>query len=204
MDTEARGKIISPLPGIEPRSAGHPVRSQTLDWATGSHSHSLVYHYKFCRPYTTSTTDTTSLNIAALDKTVTQRNSKRGVDIRMLAMVMRQVVPVRKWHKEQGSALQKGIRTRGPPVCSVGPAYIIVIRYCVTLWWKIVTWCKKRHSVKTLKSKSCYDWQSVSQSWCGAAFGAHDPILITLLALIDLVVVGRPSDERSGLSLVGN
>jgi hypothetical protein len=30
LDTEARGKILSPLPGIEPRSAGRPARSQTL------------------------------------------------------------------------------------------------------------------------------------------------------------------------------
>jgi hypothetical protein len=28
--TQARGKILSPLPGIEPRSPGRPVRSQTL------------------------------------------------------------------------------------------------------------------------------------------------------------------------------
>jgi hypothetical protein len=30
LDTEARGKILSPLPGIEPRSPGRPTRSQTL------------------------------------------------------------------------------------------------------------------------------------------------------------------------------
>jgi hypothetical protein len=30
VDTEARGKILSPLPGIEPRSPGRPSRSQTL------------------------------------------------------------------------------------------------------------------------------------------------------------------------------
>jgi hypothetical protein len=28
LDTETRGKILSPLPGIEPRSPGRPVRSQ--------------------------------------------------------------------------------------------------------------------------------------------------------------------------------
>jgi hypothetical protein len=32
LDTEDRGKILSPLPGIEPRSPGRPVRSQTLYW----------------------------------------------------------------------------------------------------------------------------------------------------------------------------
>jgi hypothetical protein len=32
MNTEVRGKILSPLPGIEPRSPGRPVRSQTLYW----------------------------------------------------------------------------------------------------------------------------------------------------------------------------
>jgi hypothetical protein len=30
LDTEARGEILLPLPGIEPRSPGRPVRSQTL------------------------------------------------------------------------------------------------------------------------------------------------------------------------------
>jgi hypothetical protein len=30
LDTDARGKILSPLSGIEPRSAGRPARSQTL------------------------------------------------------------------------------------------------------------------------------------------------------------------------------
>jgi hypothetical protein len=36
LDTEARGKILSPLPGFEPRSPGRPAHSQTLytDWAT--------------------------------------------------------------------------------------------------------------------------------------------------------------------------
>jgi hypothetical protein len=29
LDTEATGKILLPLPGIEPRSPGRPVRSQT-------------------------------------------------------------------------------------------------------------------------------------------------------------------------------
>jgi hypothetical protein len=29
LDTQARGKILSPLPGIKPRSPGRPVRSQT-------------------------------------------------------------------------------------------------------------------------------------------------------------------------------
>jgi hypothetical protein len=32
LDTEARGKIILPLSGIEPRSPGRPSRSQTLYW----------------------------------------------------------------------------------------------------------------------------------------------------------------------------
>jgi hypothetical protein len=30
--TQARGKILSPLPGIEPRSPGRPAHSQTLHW----------------------------------------------------------------------------------------------------------------------------------------------------------------------------
>jgi hypothetical protein len=32
LDTEVRGKTLSPLSGIEPRSPGRPVRSQTLHW----------------------------------------------------------------------------------------------------------------------------------------------------------------------------
>jgi hypothetical protein len=32
LDTVARGKILSPLPGIEPRSPGRPTRSQTQYW----------------------------------------------------------------------------------------------------------------------------------------------------------------------------
>jgi hypothetical protein len=32
LDTEVRGKILSPLPGIEPLSSGRPARSQTLYW----------------------------------------------------------------------------------------------------------------------------------------------------------------------------
>jgi hypothetical protein len=30
LDTEVRGKILSTLPGVEPRSPGRPARSQTL------------------------------------------------------------------------------------------------------------------------------------------------------------------------------
>jgi hypothetical protein len=30
LETQGTGKILSPLPGIEPRSPGHPARSQTL------------------------------------------------------------------------------------------------------------------------------------------------------------------------------
>jgi hypothetical protein len=32
LDTGVRGKILSPLPGIEPLSPGSPARSQTLYW----------------------------------------------------------------------------------------------------------------------------------------------------------------------------
>jgi hypothetical protein len=32
LDTEATGKILSPLPWIEPRSPGHPAHSQTVCW----------------------------------------------------------------------------------------------------------------------------------------------------------------------------
>jgi hypothetical protein len=43
MDTEAWGKILSPLPAIEPRSPGRPVRSQTLYWLSYPGSHSKKY-----------------------------------------------------------------------------------------------------------------------------------------------------------------
>jgi hypothetical protein len=40
LDTEDRGKILSPLPGIEPRSPGRPARSQTLYWLSyPAHQH---------------------------------------------------------------------------------------------------------------------------------------------------------------------
>jgi hypothetical protein len=32
LGTEARQKILSPLPGIEPRSPGRPARNETLHW----------------------------------------------------------------------------------------------------------------------------------------------------------------------------
>jgi hypothetical protein len=41
--TQARGKILSPLPGIEPGSHGRPVRSQTLYW--------LSYPCYLCKQY---------------------------------------------------------------------------------------------------------------------------------------------------------
>jgi hypothetical protein len=43
LDTEARGKILSPLAGIEPQSPSCPVRSQTLYWLSyPAHTGSLV------------------------------------------------------------------------------------------------------------------------------------------------------------------
>jgi hypothetical protein len=43
LDTEVRGKILSPLPGIEPRSPGHPVRGQTLYWLSyPAHNHTVA------------------------------------------------------------------------------------------------------------------------------------------------------------------
>jgi hypothetical protein len=47
LDTEVRGKILLPLLGIEPRSPGHPVRSQTLYWLSypGSiHMYTIELH----------------------------------------------------------------------------------------------------------------------------------------------------------------
>jgi hypothetical protein len=42
LDTEVRGKILSPLPGIEPWSPGRPARSQTLYWL-GYPAHHLLW-----------------------------------------------------------------------------------------------------------------------------------------------------------------
>jgi hypothetical protein len=48
LDTEARGKILSSLPGIEPRLPGRTVRSQTLHWLSypGSRSNSNSIYCK--------------------------------------------------------------------------------------------------------------------------------------------------------------
>jgi hypothetical protein len=43
LDTEVRGIILLPLPGIEPRSPGSPVSSQTLYWLSYPGSHILWY-----------------------------------------------------------------------------------------------------------------------------------------------------------------
>jgi hypothetical protein len=40
LETEARGKIFLPLPGIEPRSPGRPVRSQTVSSVDSAYSRS--------------------------------------------------------------------------------------------------------------------------------------------------------------------
>jgi hypothetical protein len=73
LDTEATGQILSPLPGIEPRSPGRPARSQTLYWLSypaqyiiikilssdSSHEFTdytwLLYEYRM--PYTTFMSD---------------------------------------------------------------------------------------------------------------------------------------------------
>jgi hypothetical protein len=47
LDTEATGKILSPLPGIEPRSPGRSARNQTLYCLSYPLTLSLVgYHSK--------------------------------------------------------------------------------------------------------------------------------------------------------------
>jgi hypothetical protein len=43
LNTEARGKILSPLPGIKPRSPGCQARSQTLYWLSYLAHLILVY-----------------------------------------------------------------------------------------------------------------------------------------------------------------
>jgi hypothetical protein len=54
LDTEARGQILLPLPGIEPRSPGSPVLNQTLYWLSY-----LGCHHNY---YTTTTTTTNCNN----------------------------------------------------------------------------------------------------------------------------------------------
>jgi hypothetical protein len=62
LDTEVKGKVLLPLPGIEPRSPGLPVRSQALYWLRFPGSvicywyvglrGNLIYEvYCFCRIY---------------------------------------------------------------------------------------------------------------------------------------------------------
>jgi hypothetical protein len=44
LDPKARRKILSPLPGIEPRSPGRPVRSQTLYWLSYAGSYVTTWN----------------------------------------------------------------------------------------------------------------------------------------------------------------
>jgi hypothetical protein len=49
LDTEARGKILAPLPRIEPRSPGRPDPSQTLDPELhGTHEKNIVTNKLIC------------------------------------------------------------------------------------------------------------------------------------------------------------
>jgi hypothetical protein len=48
LDTENRGKILSPLPGIEPRSPGRPAHSQLLYWLSYPGSLSMTVCPKLC------------------------------------------------------------------------------------------------------------------------------------------------------------
>jgi hypothetical protein len=45
LDTEATGEILSPLPGIEPRSPGRPDRRQTLYWLRYTHLYYVLIQY---------------------------------------------------------------------------------------------------------------------------------------------------------------
>jgi hypothetical protein len=45
LDTEVTGKILLPLPGIEPRSPGRPVCSQTLYWLSYLGSYLLILYF---------------------------------------------------------------------------------------------------------------------------------------------------------------
>jgi hypothetical protein len=50
LDTEVRGRIPSPLPGIEPRSLGRPARSQTLYCLSYPVSHADIDLRNFFTP----------------------------------------------------------------------------------------------------------------------------------------------------------
>jgi hypothetical protein len=51
LDTEVRGKILAPVPGIESRSPGRPVRSQTLYWLSYLDEYAAFVKDSFvCRP----------------------------------------------------------------------------------------------------------------------------------------------------------
>jgi hypothetical protein len=52
LDTEAKGKILSPLPGIEPRSPGRPSSNQTL----------------YCLRYSAHNRQSTILNLISIVK----------------------------------------------------------------------------------------------------------------------------------------
>jgi hypothetical protein len=47
LDTEARGKILLPLPGIEPRSPGRPARSQKLYWLSYPTHQPIIIHVAY-------------------------------------------------------------------------------------------------------------------------------------------------------------
>jgi hypothetical protein len=51
VDTDVTGKVLSPLPGIEPRSPGRPVRSQTLLWLSYPSHQIHTYCRKFLRKF---------------------------------------------------------------------------------------------------------------------------------------------------------
>jgi hypothetical protein len=46
LDTEVRWRILLPLPAIEPRSPGRPVRSQTLYWLSYPSSRTVLRSHK--------------------------------------------------------------------------------------------------------------------------------------------------------------
>jgi hypothetical protein len=75
LDKEARGKILSPLPDIEPRSPGRPAHSQTMCW--------LSYPaHNYCHNNAAVAQGTkVSLNCSSLDESVMKLSSWQQMHI---------------------------------------------------------------------------------------------------------------------------
>jgi hypothetical protein len=92
LDTEVRGKIISPLPGIEPGSPGRPARSQTLYWLSYPAHHYMHYitlRWKLWNNEPDSKfSDTKQVGVAAISKSVIE-NKLVSISAQFLIFLMK-------------------------------------------------------------------------------------------------------------------